>query len=68
MEEKFPNFLPKNGQIFSLRNTVKRIFMLYPEFTKNQNPIKSDGIRRNPTKSDQIRQIPTESDGRTRSG
>ena len=55
-------FHPKIENFFSLRNTLKRIFMLFPEFTKNQNPTKSDQIRPNPTKSVQIRPKPTKSD------
>ena len=44
-------FHPKMVKIFLLRNTLKRIFMLFPEFTKNENlsPTKSDQIRPNPT-------------------
>ena len=57
-------FHQKVVKIFSIRNTLKRIFMLFPEFTKNQNPTKSDQIRPNPTKSDQIRRNPTVGFGR----
>ena len=60
-------FHPKIEKNFSLRNTLKHIFMLFPEFTKNQNPTKSDQIRPNPTKSDQVRPSPTKSDGIRRS-
>ena len=68
MEEKLfftkmaKTFHQKMVKIFSIRNTLKRIFMLFPEFTKNQNPTKSDRIRPNPTKSDRIRLNPTKSD------
>ena len=44
-------FNTKMVKIFPLRNTLKRIFMLFPEFTKNKNPTKSDQVRPNPTKS-----------------
>ena len=60
-------FHPKIVFFFSLRYTLKRIFMLFPEFTKNQNPTKSDQIRPNPTKFDQVRPNLADSDGIRRS-
>ena len=55
-------FTQKSKKFFSLRNTVKRIFMLFPELTKNQNPTESHRIQPNSTDSDQIRPSPIASD------